>query len=93
MAIDNNTTAIKYQTSVLETIAVQSIVEIETNKKGHQNTDIYKSNKAIKNQQEIIDAAKEEITKIKKQNQPVIDKLRKDIDRNNLIISNLNETD
>ena len=52
-----------------------------------------KSNKAIKNQQEIIDAAKEEITKIKKQNQPVIDKLRKDIDRNNLIISNLNETD
>ena len=54
LAIDNNTTAIKYQTSVLETIAVQSIVEIETNKKGHQNTDIYKSILALKEKQLLV---------------------------------------
>ncbi len=54
LAIDPNTTAIKYQTSVLETIAVQSIVEIESNKKGYTNTEIYKSILELKEKQLLV---------------------------------------
>jgi hypothetical protein len=54
LAIDNNTTALKYQTSVLETIAVQSIVEIESNKKGYSNTEIYKSILELKEKQLLV---------------------------------------
>lgn len=54
IAVDNNTTAIKYQTSILETIAVQSIVEIESNKKGYSNTEIYKSILELKEKQLLV---------------------------------------
>lgn len=54
LAVDANTTAIKYQTSVLETIAVQSIVEIEANKKGYTNSDIYKSILELKEKQLLV---------------------------------------
>ena len=47
-------TAIKYQTSVLETIAVQSIVEIESNKKGYTNSEIYKSILELKEKQLLV---------------------------------------
>lgn len=54
LAIDNNTTSLKYQTSVLETMAIQSIIEVESNKKGYPNTEIYKSILELKEKQLLV---------------------------------------
>lgn len=54
LAIDNNTTSLKYQTSILETMAVQAIIEVEANKKGYQNSEIYKSILELKEKQLLV---------------------------------------
>lgn len=54
IAVDQNSTSLKYQTSILETIAVQSIVEMETNKKGYTETEIYKSILDLKEKQLLV---------------------------------------
>lgn len=52
--VDQNSTSLKYQTSILETIAVQSIVEMETTKKGYPETAIYKSILELKEKQLLV---------------------------------------
>lgn len=54
LAVDNNTTSIKYQSSVLETLAVQSIVEVESEKKGYTKTDLFKSIMDLKEKQILV---------------------------------------
>ncbi|HMV45653.1 MAG TPA: hypothetical protein PK079_05840 [Leptospiraceae bacterium] len=54
LTVDNNTTSLKYQSSVLETLAVQSIVEIDSEKKGYTKTDLFKSIMDLKEKQILV---------------------------------------